>query len=399
METITATFKVVTPMFMSGADNRNSAELRLSSIKGALQFWWRALAWERHKGNLQKVRAEEATIFGSTNSQASILMKLPSNNIPDSTETIEGIGRLNGAIYLGYGVINHNGILQRPCLPANFTLSLQCALKKTALKHKESIRDAFICLGLFGGVGAKSRKGYGSIILEKLISINHKTKQEGDLWSKSSNVNELKKSISEFLSGLNFQANTLPKYTAFSKKSRVDIVSVGKNPIRLLDEVGKALQIYRSYGQNINRVHVVNGEESWKVFEDDHDNMRAVANGQRAPRHPERVAFGLPHNYYFHNLGRVNVEPASQNLNRRASPLFIHIHGLSNERYAAVLSLLPAQFLPEGENIKVSSGRNILRLDQEHEELNQYSVIRTFLDQDHPKAHRKYFPNSSRVFP
>ena len=48
METIEATFKVVTPMFMSGAD-QSQAELRTASIKGALRFWWRALAWERLK--------------------------------------------------------------------------------------------------------------------------------------------------------------------------------------------------------------------------------------------------------------------------------------------------------------------------------------------------------------
>lgn len=41
METITFTCKILTPMFLAGADGK-TPELRAASIKGALRFWWRA---------------------------------------------------------------------------------------------------------------------------------------------------------------------------------------------------------------------------------------------------------------------------------------------------------------------------------------------------------------------
>ncbi|MEW9082294.1 type III-B CRISPR module RAMP protein Cmr1 [Caldanaerobacter subterraneus] len=40
-------------MFMGGADNRTDTELRPSSLKGLLRFWFRAVAWPQ-LGSLKK---------------------------------------------------------------------------------------------------------------------------------------------------------------------------------------------------------------------------------------------------------------------------------------------------------------------------------------------------------
>ncbi len=62
---ITATLEVTTPLFLGGVDPTSSVELRAPSIKGALRFWWRALAWSRHGGDLDSIRSEEARLFGA----------------------------------------------------------------------------------------------------------------------------------------------------------------------------------------------------------------------------------------------------------------------------------------------------------------------------------------------
>ena len=75
---ITAKYRVVTPMFLSGAD-QNHAELRLPSFKGALRFWWRALAAGRFNGDLTALRAAEDTLFGSTRTgQSRVRMRIVS---------------------------------------------------------------------------------------------------------------------------------------------------------------------------------------------------------------------------------------------------------------------------------------------------------------------------------
>lgn len=97
---LTATFAVTTPLFLGGADLQNGRpELRPPSIKGVLRFWWRALAWSRHDGDLSKIHSAEAELFGAagdakTGGQASFLLRMPS---PTTARTIPVNTVLNGS--------------------------------------------------------------------------------------------------------------------------------------------------------------------------------------------------------------------------------------------------------------------------------------------------------------
>ena len=73
---IEATYRVTTPMFCGGA-NQREPELRLPSFKGVLRFWWRALAWSRLKGDLAAIKGEEDALLGSADEgQARVSMRL-----------------------------------------------------------------------------------------------------------------------------------------------------------------------------------------------------------------------------------------------------------------------------------------------------------------------------------
>ncbi|MEO0293608.1 MAG: type III-B CRISPR module RAMP protein Cmr1 [candidate division WOR-3 bacterium] len=54
--------RLITPMFMAGADGR-TPELRPSEFKGMMRWWWRAIKAEE---DIEKLRKEEAKIFGGT---------------------------------------------------------------------------------------------------------------------------------------------------------------------------------------------------------------------------------------------------------------------------------------------------------------------------------------------
>lgn len=104
----------------------------------------------------------------------------------------------------------------------------------------------------------------------------------------------------------------------------------------MLDLLGREMVRFRSWGKNGK---VLDGITSEKLFKDDHDLMKG---GARA-HHPRRVAFGLPHNY---GKAREDQVGPADGWDRRASPLFIHIHELPGEALA-LLSFLPARFLPD----------------------------------------------------
>jgi CRISPR-associated protein Cmr1 len=171
----------------------------------------------------------------------------------------------------------------------------------------------------------------------------------------------------------------LPPYTAYSDMTRVDILDTGKDPLKLLNSVGEAMQMYRSWGRNGK----VNGKDSERNHEFDHDLvMESIKN--RVDAHPRRAAFGLPHNYYFSRYygpgkgEKADVKPEKKE--RRASPLFIHIQALENKEFAAVATIMPAQFLPRGEKILLGNSKKGNIMSRVDVSVDIFKVLHQFLD-------------------
>lgn len=380
---IEATYRVVTPLFGAGADS-SRAELRLPSFKGVLRFWWRALAWSRCGGDLEKIKQQEDALFGSTGTgQSLVLMRLvPPSGLPTiSIGTVLTGSKSNtsvvgeGARYLGYGVMkafgrmpkdgrpgNKAGQLTRACLRTPVEFTVQIRTRDLDQESLDSLTNALIAVGTLGGTGARSRKGYGSLVLRSL-QING-----ADRWSAPETVDELRAAIAAFYS--DGMSDALPEFTALSRGARHVLLSAdASESINLLDLVGRELVRFRSWGRNGQVLRNVPAERN---FPKDHDLVAESANG----RHPDRVAFGLPHNYYFSSTRQsVQVKPDAKKLDRRASPLFIHIHDCG-ETPVAVVSFLPARFLPGGKS-DISVGGTRIKQAPEGE---LYRPIHAFLD-------------------
>jgi CRISPR-associated protein Cmr1 len=403
MTLIEASYRLTTPLFGGGAivqmaesgrsdehkrsdEQKLPAELRLPSFKGVLRFWWRALAWSRCNGNLPQIQQEENLLFGSISSgQARVLMRLGAvgrldridqgKNLNEAKGEVRRVGI--GARYLGYGLIeafgDNAGKLKRPAILAPLVFTVQ--LRASALDSAQlaSLLEALIALGTFGGMGSRSRKGYGSLALQSLTLDGASPRLAGDPdpWRAPRNACELAGCIAALQQQTNLSVQ--PTYTAFSSQARYVVLSGEdcKNALHLLDLVGREMVQYRSWGNEgwiLDRQ--VRREE---IFKDDHDLMKIKPVARTC--HPRRIAFGLPHNY---GKGKTNeVTPAS--FDRRASPLFIHIHQCGSDP-VAVVSFLPALFLPAergGGPAQINVGGK--KIPQKHEP-ELYKPIHTFLD-------------------
>ena len=380
---IDAVYRIVTPLFCAGANPEGPPELRLPSFKGVLRYWWRALAWAEYAGDLHVIRQQEDLLFGSAGGgQSRVSMRLTQDSNPPAASRGEvlTVSQTNqnvvgdGARYLGYGVMKAFGInggqLTRACLRAPLDFTVRMRARDLNERESAMLANALIALGTLGGMGAKSRKGCGSLALRSLRV--HGVEQ----WNAPQSMSGLRGAIAKLQR--NGGAAAFPEFTALSRKTRhVLLSSEKKEPMELLDLVGREFVRFRSWGRNGK---ILGGRvDSEHNFRDDHDLMM---QSNRRDKHPRRIAFGLPHNYGPRPDKQVG--PFDKGLDRRASPLFIHIHDCGGAP-VAVLSFLPARFLPNGRS-DISVGGT--RAGQAPEE-ELYRPIHEFLDRLLNRSERK----------
>lgn len=359
-----ARFCIVTPMFLGDADQKASS-IRPPSLKGALRFWWRALNWsgflkqadQNEAAALQALHKEEARLFGSTaaektGGQGVFLLTVAKDEIKVAEEPF-GKEMSGAQLYLlgmGLGSFKGGNHTLRNALEAKGTFSVELLFRpKTSASDRKSVADALYAFGLLGALGSRARHGMGSVSLTGW--------EGGESRTVPTTEDEYKKAIQALLGPKGEQTAVFPPFTAFSQKSEIWISAKDKSPMRLLSIVGEQQMLYRSYGQNGK----VLNKPAERHFADDHDLIMDVTNGKRIDHAPQRVVFGLPHNYFFSSTKQkadVNYAPKGQDA-RRASPLSLHIHQLADDQFLAVHTLLPALFLPDSAKIRVKTRSSV----------------------------------------
>lgn len=405
---IQANFFVTTPLFLGDA-GREASRLALASLKGPLRFWWRAWAYAtsgaeetaaQEKGRLWDLHRREACLFGAAGregenpgGQSRVLLRLVSAqlgtplsvNSPLRDWQNQSAGA--GARYLGYGLMGafgpRAGMLDRSCYPAGGRFRVELLPRKDLrVEERDGLVAALKLLGLLGGIGARSRRGWGSLCLERLHG--------GGVteWSAPTAPMQYAAALKEVLPARAELPGGLPPFTAFSHDSRIELVRIGDDPLRVLDEVGRAMQRYRAWGFRGR----VNNQPSEQNFKRDHDWSKTPWHSEFRGFVPRRAAFGLPHNY-----GKgIGVKPAEGG-DRRASPLLIHVHKFAPDRFAAILALLPAKFVP-GDRVELTWPQQRAATPN-HMPTDWPSVLHDFFDgpPDTRRGLAPYFPANQRT--
>jgi len=191
MNTVTFTCKIITPMFLAGADGA-TPEIRPQSIKGALRFWWRALHGhlpiedvkdENHNIIQKGLRTQEAEIFGGGGDKAirsSVIIRTTHPELAISTAILpkadykvmaKGKERtINLLEYLAYGTYDWDkekriNVFNRTYFTndQNFNLTITYPLT-----FQSDVLKALFLMTLFGGIGSRNRNGYGCLSIDSL---------------------------------------------------------------------------------------------------------------------------------------------------------------------------------------------------------------------------------------
>lgn len=358
---ITAEYKITTPMFLGGAfpgESADNQQFRNASLKGALRFWWRALNWGRilkaAAGDeceaLKALHRREADIFGeahdpkkpgSEQSRVQLVSSLQDADIiPAGDKSVKAYSYL-----LGMGLYDYKGGSLRPALRSgSLKLSARCK-PGTEQAMQDEVQQAMTALGIFGGLGSRARKGLGSLAIQ---SLKHPSGQI-DFGSPAQ--------LRKFITGLDFSAaGENAPLTALTAASRIEMSEAGNSPVACLQLISNCQQLYRD--------GTVVGHEREKNFGLDRLRAGDAAQGKAINKLPDRAVFGLPHNYFWIDTkAKLEINPQESTRNRRASPLFIHIHQFPNGQCCILHSLLPGRFLPEGTRIELKGNRRSTTLD------------------------------------
>ena len=300
MTVMTATYRIVTPMFLGDADQK-ATSLRPPSIKGALRFWWRALNWGKclseggtESEALKRLYREERRLFGTAAvvenkrslGQGAFLLRV-SQPPRIALETVWPQNN-TGSGYLGYGLMATNDQLHREGLKEGTDFRLELRFKPgTPSSDVDALIETLRAWSLFGGLGNRARRGFGSITLLELNSQDERLDQSA-----------YEATARRILSDAG-EIEAFPPYTAFSRHTHFGILTVGSEARHVHNQAGLLYKNHRGQPSSL--------------------------------RGETKVPFGLP---------LQGIDPN----NRRASPLLFHIHVLLDGSFIAAVLHLPAIF-------------------------------------------------------
>lgn len=354
-------YRFLTYVFGGGVRIREHRKLRDeltpvrgASIRGQLRFWWRAC----NPGGcetLAKLRAREAEIWGATSAPSRVTVEVIEQPKPPQEVAVY---REGGGVYRGMEAYAYGAFPLQPAREArdrrpgvlfdyrksSFSLRLTYPRDLAA-----DVQEALWAWEAFGGLGARTRRGFGAV---------HPTKTPVQL-----------REVKSFLARLETRPRIpgVPSLAgarmAFSETASFDALDAWKTGLDLLRRIRQGPGFGRNHGQEPRRP----GRSRWP----EPDEIRRLT-GAASSRHdkPEvsvrsfpRAAFGMPIVFHFKDSGDPSCKPLElrpKEFERFASPLLLRpvADGQKFRTLAVVLSSEPpaAQLLAGKKSFPVETG-------------------------------------------
>lgn len=339
---------LLTPAFVGGAEPRRVDEhmpLRPSTVRGLLRAWFRAGAasvlWPQRPTNdaqesaVEAIRQAETALFGDTKRASTVVVLPPKGGVIRSftSSEIDPAAR-PGVRYLGYGLFEDRqgdpqALTTEPAKPIALTLGVRREVAGVA-----ELLSATVWLWVaVGGVGARSRRGFGSI---ELLEGGEALRWPKSLCERPNTHREL---VDQLLHGLDWATDVFRK----------ELPRLTSHPLETGDGPHRALRSLDGIGNvTVLPVDAPNGLEALdragRLFRDfrstlqrrrlgmpplpDYFTVKTAIQSRRAPSTIDRAAFGLPLPFYFRSLGGAKATFYPEAGDRLASPLHFRVHAL-----------------------------------------------------------------------
>ncbi len=332
-------YKLITPLFGGGVsprENDPSKLIRETSIRGQLRFWWRAM---RGSGSLAEMKKREDAIFGSANQdfgQSKVLIAITVDKIGTSEKIYESGGGNPKAIekwqkiaYAAFALqpTNDEPKQKEIRVGVEFALNISYSPKIEVKNNKGEIivivedtaleiEAALWAWETFGGIGGRTRRGFGAIELDKINGETVNIKK----YKTSAIEAEIKANLAKYL----LLNKTCDKNTPHLTIESVFKIKTSNNSINAW---GNAIELFRKFRQfRINEKNPSQpnfGKSQWS-------EPRAIkAIDRNSPNEGlvkfPRGEFGLPIIFHFpqKEIGLPDYTLNLKNEERLASPLIL----------------------------------------------------------------------------
>ena len=388
--------KVLTPMFMGGADPEGIPELRSASIRGVMRFWFRAMAGAvtSNPGDVYRLESE---VFGNTDKRSGVVVWviydaknefILKRQDPLSEKGLNPISRdFQYLVYLAnMGLVKHytrrklaevgssnppGFYWNRGAFLPQFTFLTEITGVNN-LVFKIAIKVFKISVYL-GGFGTRWRRGFGGCEIVDESSGNPMVIDLDRI------VSELQELITELASSLKIEVNrgieSLPDFPIFHP----DYVEVWEGTLACSDNS------WETCLNNIGRIYRkfrLNGED--KTHTKDYLNIiKPIFMGRMPkPKNSKKYLdftndiFGLPLLFRSRTFNRsvtLNVSNKQKDIGRRASPLILHVEP---DKKLIRATLFISKFIPDDAKYFIDETPN-LPLEKPREE--DFDRIREFL--------------------
>ena len=391
MATLHYEIELTTPLFSSGAKTNGPVELRPPSIRGAIRFWYRAMmgAVIHELNELQRL---EARIFGSTSGRSPLTVRVQPVTINEGRkDTPLAPAKFDMLTYLaGQGLLRYDNQTK------TFLLSRNCFLPgsrfRVSFQWRSSELDAvvqgcFRLLELFGGLGARTRRGFGGF---RVVKIDGKAVAEkATPPAFKTEIETIRKAFATFAGnspGPSLEA--MPEFSCFAPGGYAlevvprdtdcdwrDVLDWCGDTLRQARTGGRKAKMDPGHKQVAVRDTLRQARTGGRKTTPDYQNVvRKFINtspdgsflGGKPGKTLRNPVFGLPlmisSSRSFRGRGARLVwrrTGGQQNHDRRASPLFIRPVEYRKNRWAVVFLLFKAQLLPASAQATLCpTGRN-----------------------------------------
>ena|GEM_PF-5598511 len=366
MKNIYVKCKTISPMF--NGRGKEEFDLLPQSVRGVMRFWFRATAPNIIGEDVSNLRKLEEYIFGSTERKSAFDLNVKlkrkneagDKNIKKREKNLQEIISKDSK-YGYYGAENNEYFLSPD---TNFLIEM--FIKKEYEELEKFLYYILNFVSIFGGIGMKSRKGFGSFEIlraqsikktpdeentEELIKINNlyhlEIEYEKSLKKLINNINneiEKEKGTKEKIKTGNIKDNIhdFPVYFFDNGKNKENLESEN---FKSLNELFKSLYNMTRDQKNLGNYIKIKRELRGKGTEEDSfkNAIYKIESRQKKEIKFKQAIMGLPVNYkiikgQFERLYSGNYTLKSEE-NRKASPVFISVHKNSGGYFYRVIIL------------------------------------------------------------